>query len=84
MTAYRIFRKHLAPASMPNTVSSVRVLGGWEDIGTQDAGTAKQAIALVAEKLGTDANGVTFAATPDGNWTELTTAVETRTAVSFS
>lgn len=72
MTDYRVFRRGSG--------------GDWVLVGTVPAHSAKQAIALVVDGMGEklqDADGQTFAATPERSWTQLTVsvAVETRVRV---
>lgn len=88
MTRYKVLRKHDAPKAETNGTSSVRVLGGYEIIGTYDAHTAKaaiqQAVLAMTDAQRKEADGATFAATPDGSWTELTVGVAVETKVTVA
>ena len=78
MTKYRVLRKH----EPEDTIDTYEVLGVF------DAHTAKaaiqQAVLSMTDAQRKDADGATFAATPDGSWTELTVGVAVETKVTVA
>lgn len=78
MTKYRVMRKHEPEDTIPV----------FEVLGTFDAHTAKsaiqQAVLGMSDAQRKDADGSTFAATPDGSWTELTVGVAVETKVTVA
>lgn len=88
MTKYKVLRKHDAPKTPENGSVSVRVLGGYEILGVFEAHTAKaaiqQAVLAMTDTQRNAADGATFAATPDGSWTEMTVGVAVETKVTVA
>ncbi len=85
MTKYRVMKKQ---APDDPTVAGNGKSSTYTVVGTFDAHTAKAAIrdAVTAMTDGQrkDADGATFAATPDGSWTELTVGVAVETKVTVA
>lgn len=90
MTKYRVLRKHDSTLVKDgvSATAPVSFSGGYETLGVFDAHTAKaaiqRAVLAMTETQRKEADGATFAATPDGSWTELTVGVAVETKVTVA
>lgn len=83
MTTYRVLKK-----TEDEITATAKLKESYSMVGTYDAHSPKaaiqQAVHAMTDAQRKEAHGATFAATPDGSWTETTVGVAVETKVTVA